>query len=45
MGIRLFERVLKELETGVIPASPQDEGLATWEPAFSRPKLGYTGGP
>lgn len=45
MGIRLFERVLKELETGVITAVPQDEELATWEPAFSRPKLGYTGGP
>lgn len=39
MGLRLVERVLKNLEEGMITAVPQDEKLATWEPAFERRKL------
>jgi methionyl-tRNA formyltransferase len=40
MGLRLFERVLNDLSEGRKVAIRQDEALATWEPAFSRGKLG-----
>lgn len=39
MGLRLFERVLGELDRGVAIATTQDEQLATWEPAFTSGKL------
>lgn len=39
MGLRLFGRVLGDLERGCVTAVPQDECLATWEPSFSSAKL------
>lgn len=39
MGIRLLERVLKDLESGVMVRTPQDHTLATWEPALDPPPL------
>lgn len=36
MGLRLFERFLQQPD---LPALPQDEALATWEPAFGGGKL------
>ncbi|MCL1961728.1 MAG: methionyl-tRNA formyltransferase [Desulfovibrionaceae bacterium] len=35
MGLRLLAAVLGELDAGHIPSRPQDDTLATWEPAFS----------
>jgi len=35
MGLRIFGAVLRELDAGRKPSQPQDETLATWEPAFS----------
>jgi len=37
MGLRLIGEVLAEIAWGMITAVPQDEALATWEPAFTRP--------
>ena len=34
MGLRLLEKVLAELDAGVITARPQVAAAATWEPAF-----------
>lgn len=39
MGLRLIDRVLGDLENGVIVAVPQDDSLATWEPSWERPPL------
>jgi methionyl-tRNA formyltransferase len=39
MGIRLFERVLDDVEAGRVVKRPQDESLATWEPSWERPPL------
>jgi methionyl-tRNA formyltransferase len=39
LGLRLLERVLADLERGVVIAVPQDESLATWEPSWERPPL------
>lgn len=43
MGLRLFERVLRDVASGRIIAEPQDEAIATWEPAFERPALSVGG--
>jgi len=40
MGLALFRQALREIEAGTIRKHPQDPHLATWEPAFARPKLG-----
>jgi methionyl-tRNA formyltransferase len=34
MGLRLIERALKDLAAGVVVRIPQDDSLATWEPAL-----------
>jgi len=34
LGLRLLGEVLRELDAGQLPSHPQDETLATWEPAF-----------
>lgn len=39
MGLRLFAQVLEQLGQGQRPATPQDDSLATWEPAFSARQL------
>lgn len=39
MGIRLLRRVLGDIEDGRIIRTAQDESVASWEPAFSRPSL------
>lgn len=39
MGIRLLEPVLKELESGGMPYTPQDNRFATFEPAMEVPSL------
>jgi methionyl-tRNA formyltransferase len=39
LGVAMFARVLTDLEDGVIVAVPQDERLATFEPAFDPPRL------
>ena len=39
MGLRLFEHVLKALDTGARHAAEQDHSLATWEPAFAPSRL------
>ncbi|QBP09869.1 formyltransferase family protein [Cupriavidus metallidurans] len=44
MGVSLFRRVLHQLATGSAPAVDQDSSLATWEPAFDRPRLGDESG-
>lgn len=36
MGLRLFDAVLRLLDTDVIPSKPQPEHLATFEPAFGQ---------
>ena len=40
LGLKLFDEVLAELESGIVTARDQDESVATWEPAFERPRLG-----
>lgn len=43
MGIRLIRKTLEYVsENGFVPGIPQDEELATWEPAWDRPKLKET---
>jgi len=44
MGLRLFKRVLMDLERGNIISVPQDESLATWEPSFVCDKLALNEG-
>ena len=39
MGLRLFEKVLAELDQGGINATIQNVAAATWEPAFNSSKL------
>jgi methionyl-tRNA formyltransferase len=36
IGLRLFERVLKDIEAGRLVKVPQNEKLATWEPSWGR---------
>jgi methionyl-tRNA formyltransferase len=43
MGLRLFEKVLADIKTGMIVKIPQDETLATWEPAWERPPMKVLG--
>ncbi|MEZ7005855.1 formyltransferase family protein [Streptomyces sp. AD55] len=39
LGLTLLERVLTDLDNGVIVRVPQDEVCATWEPSWDRPRL------
>ena len=39
MGVRLLAKVVDDVARGRIIRRPQDEALATWEPAFDRPAL------
>ena len=39
LGVRLFELVLKRLDSGLIVAISQDQALATWEPSWQRPPV------
>lgn len=39
LGLRLFERVLRDLARGVVVRIPQDDALATWEPSWDRPPV------
>ena len=39
IGLRLFRRVLSDLDSGTIVAIPQDEAVATWEPSWERQPL------
>lgn len=40
MGVRLLRAAVAGLASGTLSGHPQDESLATWEPSFSRPRLG-----
>lgn len=42
MGLRLLAAAVDEVASGAAPRLPQDEALATWEPAFKRPSLKRT---
>ena len=44
LGVELVDAALALLDAGAAPAVPQDESLATWEPALSRPRLAEAGG-
>jgi methionyl-tRNA formyltransferase len=44
MGVRLFGRVLADLDAGKVIAREQDEGMATWEPSWSRRSLAQGAG-
>lgn len=35
LGLRLIAETLDKLQTGQVPATPQNNHLATWEPAFT----------
>jgi methionyl-tRNA formyltransferase len=37
LGLTLFDRVLGDLERGVVIREPQDERAATWEPSYRAP--------
>jgi methionyl-tRNA formyltransferase len=39
LGLRLFERVLNDLDLRHVVKTSQDHSLATWEPAFDTPRL------
>lgn len=39
LGLRLIEGVLTDLAEGRVVRRPQDQSLATWEPAFARSAL------
>jgi methionyl-tRNA formyltransferase len=39
LGLKLYERVLEDLERGIIVRQPQNHDLATWEPSWDRPPL------
>ena len=43
MGIRLLASVVADVAAGRFVRVPQDEALATWEPAFERPSLAKAG--
>lgn len=40
MGLRLIGQVLAQLDQGICPRVDQPPEMATWEPAFDRPRLG-----
>lgn len=39
MGLRLIEKVLADLDAGLLVRVDQDEACATWEPSWSRPPI------
>lgn len=39
MGLRLLDKLLRDLHAGRMVRVPQDEAVATWEPSWSRPPL------
>lgn len=39
LGLKLYEKVLADLEQGLIVREPQNHDLATWEPSWDRPPL------
>lgn len=39
LGLKLFKRVLRNLQHGIVIAEPQNEGLATWEPRIESKRL------
>lgn len=39
MGLRLLERVLADLDRGLVIRVDQDEACATWEPSWDRPPV------
>jgi methionyl-tRNA formyltransferase len=39
LGLKLYERVLEDLERGIVVRQPQNHDLATWEPSWDRPPL------
>jgi len=39
MGVRLLAQVVSDVAAGRLVRVPQDDALATWEPAFDRPSL------
>lgn len=39
MGLRLLERVLRDIESGKLVRVKQDESVATWEPSWDRPPI------
>lgn len=39
LGLALISTVLDDLDRGLVTQAPQDERIATWEPAFSPKKL------
>ena len=43
LGIRLLAQVVADVAVGRLVRVPQDELLATWEPAFDRPSLAKGG--
>lgn len=43
MGLSLLGQVLDDVAAGRLVKRPQDESLATWEPAFDRPALSKSG--
>lgn len=44
MGVRLLGQAVASIAAGRLVRIPQDEELATWEPAFDRPALARGGG-
>jgi len=36
MGLRLLEKVIKDIDGGTLVRIPQDEAIATWEPSWER---------
>lgn len=43
LGVKLLAEVIERTQRGQIVAAAQDESLATWEPAFDRPRLAVKG--
>ena len=39
MGVRLFRKVLSDIQNGKIVMIPQEQELSTWEPSVERPPL------
>jgi methionyl-tRNA formyltransferase len=39
MGVRLLNRAVSDLASGVMVAIPQEEQFATWEPSWDRPPI------
>ena len=44
MGLQLLGQVMDDVAAGRVVKVPQDEALATWEPAFDRPALSSSRG-